>query len=89
MWIVSPATFSTDHLIPPGARIGGGVQLQHGVFTQADATVGFAKFFAGVRHSFTGQDSTFLSPSGGFVVGKKKLRGARQYLPQLPRAYTQ
>jgi outer membrane cobalamin receptor len=65
---------STDHLIPPGARVGGGVQLQHGLFTQADATFGPARFFAGVRHTFAGEDSRFLSPSGGFAVGHKRLR---------------
>jgi outer membrane receptor protein involved in Fe transport len=65
---------STDHLIPPGARIGGGVQLQHGVYSQADATLGPARFFGGLRHSFAGQDSKFLSPSGGFSLGHKRLR---------------
>ena len=65
---------STDHLIPSGQRQGGGTQLQHGLFSQADVTWGPARFFAGVRHSFAGGDSTFLSPNGGFVVGKKRLR---------------
>jgi outer membrane receptor protein involved in Fe transport len=32
------------------------------------------KLFGGVRHSFAGGGSEFLSPSGGFVVGKKRLR---------------
>jgi outer membrane cobalamin receptor len=65
---------STDHLVPSGLRVGGGTQLQHGVYGQADATLGPVKFFAGLRHSFAGQDSRFLSPNGGFVVGKKSLR---------------
>jgi outer membrane receptor protein involved in Fe transport len=65
---------STDHVSPTGSRIGGGVQLQHGVYTQADATLGPAKLFAGVRHSFAGQDSRFLSPSGGFALGRGRLR---------------
>jgi len=65
---------STDHLIPSGARIGGGVQLQHGLFAQADTTLGPARLFAGVRESWTGQNSTFVSPNGGFVVGRKHLR---------------
>jgi outer membrane cobalamin receptor len=65
---------STDHLVPSGLRVGGGTQLQHGVFGQADATLGPVKLFAGLRHSFAGQDSRFLSPNGGFVVGKKSLR---------------
>jgi outer membrane cobalamin receptor len=66
---------STDHLLPSGQRVGGGTQLQHGVYTQADATLGWVKLFGGVRHSFAGEGSRFLSPSGGLVVGKKRLRG--------------
>ena len=65
---------STDHLVPSGLRTGGGTQWQHGVFGQADATVGPVRFFGGLRHSFTGQGNTFLSPSGGLSVGKKSLR---------------
>ena len=65
---------STDHLIPTGQRVGGGTQLQHGVFGQADATLGPVKLFAGVRHSFAGMGNQFLSPNGGFVIGKKSLR---------------
>jgi outer membrane cobalamin receptor len=65
---------STDHLVSSGLRVGGGTQFQHGVYGQADATLGWVKLFAGVRHSFAGQGSRFLSPSGGFVVGKKRLR---------------
>ena len=64
---------STDHLLPSGLRSGGGTQLQHGVYGQADATLGWLKLFAGVRHSFAGEGSRFLSPSGGFVAGKKRL----------------
>jgi outer membrane cobalamin receptor len=64
---------STDHLVPPGARVGGGTQLQHGLYGQADGTFGPLRLFAGVRHSFAG-DSQFLSPNGGFVAGKKRLR---------------
>jgi len=65
---------STDHLVPSGLRVGGGTQLQHGVYGQADATFGPLRLFAGVRHSFAGQGSQFLSPNGGFVIGKKRLR---------------
>jgi outer membrane cobalamin receptor len=65
---------STDHLVPSGLRTGGGTQWQQGVFGQADATVGPARFFAGLRHSFTGQGNQFLSPSAGVTVGKKSLR---------------
>ena len=65
---------STDHLLPSGVRVGGGTQLQHGVYGQADVTLGWVKLFGGVRHSFAGEGSQFLSPSGGFVAGKKRLR---------------
>ncbi len=64
---------STDHLVPTGERVGGGTQLQHGVYGQADGTFGWLKLFTGVRHSVAG-DSQFLSPNGGFVAGKKRLR---------------
>jgi outer membrane cobalamin receptor len=63
----------TDHLVPSGLRVGGGTQLEHGVYGQGDVTFGTLRLFAGVRHSFAG-DSQFLSPNGGFVVGKKRLR---------------
>jgi outer membrane receptor protein involved in Fe transport len=66
---------STDHLVPSGERVGGGTQLQHGLFAQSDFQAGPARFFAGLRHSFTGEDSTFLSPSAGFSVGRGRLRG--------------
>jgi outer membrane receptor protein involved in Fe transport len=64
----------TDHLVPPALRIGGGTQLQHGIYSQADVSTGPARFFAGLRHTFAGQDSKFLAPSGGFVLGKSRLR---------------
>jgi outer membrane receptor protein involved in Fe transport len=64
----------TDHLVPPGLRIGGGTQLQHGIYSQADYSTGLLRLFAGVRHTFAGEDSRFLAPSGGLVLGKKRLR---------------
>jgi outer membrane cobalamin receptor len=66
---------TTDRLAPTGQRVGGGVQLEHGVFGQADFRLGPARFFAGMRHSFAGQGDTFLSPSAGFAIGKGRLRG--------------
>jgi outer membrane receptor protein involved in Fe transport len=66
---------STDHLVPSGLRVGGGSQLQHGIFGQLDAGLGPFKFFLGARHQFTAQDQTFFSPSGGIVVGKGRIRG--------------
>src|ERR1035438_1764988 len=65
---------STDHLPPRGVRVGGATQLQHGVYGQADVGLGWVKLFGEVRHSFAGEGSQFLSPSGGFVAGKKRLR---------------
>ena len=65
---------STDHLVPTGLRIGGGVQWQEGVFGQADRAVGPARFFAGLRENFTGS-TRFLSPSAGLAAGRKRLRG--------------
>jgi outer membrane receptor protein involved in Fe transport len=64
----------TDHLVPPALRIGGGTQLQHGIYSQADYSTGILRFFAGVRHTFAGEDSRFLAPSGGFVLGRGHLR---------------
>ena len=64
---------STDHLIPTGLRVGGGHQWQQGVFGQANATVGPARLFGGVRQSSSG-GNRFLSPSAGVVVGQKSLR---------------
>src|SRR5581483_4424560 len=68
------AGFSTDSLFPSGKRVGGGTMLQHGVFVQASRSLGAARFFAGARHSFTGQDRTFFSPSAGLVVGRGRWR---------------
>jgi outer membrane cobalamin receptor len=64
----------TDHLVPSGLRVGGGVQLQHGVFAQTDAAAGPVKIFAGLRHTFAGGDNRFLSPNAGIVLGRSKLR---------------
>lgn len=47
----------------------GGTLLEHGVFGQADAKLGPARFHAGIRHQFTGQGDTFVSPNGGITVG--------------------
>ena len=65
---------STDRLFATGERVGGGSQLQHGVFGQADASLGPFSFYGGIRHSYTGRGGTFLSPSGGVSVGRGRLR---------------
>ena len=65
---------STDSLFPTGERVGGGSTLQHGVFGQADASLGPFNFYGGIRHSFTGRGGTFVSPSAGVSVGRGRLR---------------
>ncbi|MGI8745936.1 MAG: TonB-dependent receptor plug domain-containing protein [Bryobacteraceae bacterium] len=60
---------STDKLLPTILRIGGGSQLEHGVFGQGDVTLGPLTFYAGARHHFTGRGETFFSPSGGVSIG--------------------
>ena len=54
---------STDHLFPTGLRIGGGTQLQHGVFGQFDVSAGPVKFFLGAREAVTGRTSRFSVPT--------------------------
>ena len=63
----------TDRLVAGGARIGGGVQVERGVFGQADVTVGSARLFAGGRETLIGH-TNFFSPSAGVAYGYKRLR---------------
>jgi outer membrane receptor protein involved in Fe transport len=65
---------STDLLVSGDIRKGGGSQTQHGTFAQLDAGTSTAKIFLGARHQFTGTDSRFFSPSGGFAVGRGIVR---------------
>jgi outer membrane receptor protein involved in Fe transport len=67
--------YSIDSLVPTGKRIGGGTQVQHGVFGQASGMFGAAQLFGGVRRHEAGQGNTFISPSGGIVAGRKWIRG--------------
>ena len=63
-------SYNTQKLTP-----GGGTLLKHGVFGQADLTVGRMRFFAGIRHQFTGQHGdTFVSPNGGIAIGAGQFR---------------
>jgi outer membrane cobalamin receptor len=63
-------SYSTQKLTP-----GGGTLLKHGVFGQADLGIGRIRFFAGIRHQFTGQHGdTFVSPNGGIAVGAGPFR---------------
>jgi outer membrane receptor protein involved in Fe transport len=67
----------TDHLVPSGLRVGGGSQLQNGVFAQADGELGGFHLYAGARGTFTGQGAEhtrFFSPSGGIAYGKHRWR---------------
>jgi outer membrane cobalamin receptor len=53
----------------------GGTLLEHGLFGQGDVTVGPARFFAGIRHQYTGQDgTTFVSPNAGATLGFHQFR---------------
>ena len=59
------------HVLTPS----GGTLLEHGVFGQGDLTIGPVRFFAGIRHQFTGErGETFVSPNGGIAVGAKQFR---------------
>ncbi len=63
-------SYSTRVLTP-----GGGTLLEHGLFGQADLNIGPVRFFAGLRHQFTGQHGeTFVSPNGGIAVGRGQFR---------------
>ncbi|MFL6448561.1 MAG: TonB-dependent receptor plug domain-containing protein [Bryobacteraceae bacterium] len=62
---------NNTHILTPG----GGTLLKHGVFGQADISFGPVRFFAGIRHQYTGvAGSTFVSPNGGIAYGYKELR---------------
>ncbi len=63
-------SYTTRTLTP-----GGGTLLEHGLFAQADLNLGPVRFFAGIRHQFTGQHGeTFVSPNGGVAIGAKQFR---------------
>jgi len=53
----------------------GGTLLEHGLFAQGDVAFGPARFFAGIRHQFTGQHGeTFVSPNAGATLGFHQFR---------------
>ncbi len=63
-------SYST-HILTPG----GGTLLEHGIFGQADVSIGPVEFFGGIRHQFTGQHGeTFVSPNAGMAIGAKQFR---------------
>jgi outer membrane cobalamin receptor len=62
----------------------GGTLLQHGLFAEGDYQLGPVRFFAGIRHQFTGlHGETFVSPNGGVSAGLGHFRlrasGYRSY----------
>jgi outer membrane cobalamin receptor len=63
----------TDRLVPTGDRIGGGIQVERGLFAQGDVSIGGLRLFAGGRESLIGH-TNFLSPSAGAAWGYKRLR---------------
>jgi outer membrane cobalamin receptor len=59
------------HVLTPS----GGTLIKHGLFAQGDIGFGPVRFFAGIRHEFTGQHGeTFVSPNGGVAVGIRNFR---------------
>ncbi len=60
---------STDHLFPSGSRVGGGVQLEHGVFAQVNYRVGSLQLFGGTRYQ-VGR----VNPSAGLAWGRSRFR---------------
>ena len=67
--------WSTDRLFPSGMRVGGGRQLQHGVYAQGSGALGPAKLYVGARQAATGRGGSFFSPNAGVVVGRGAWRG--------------
>lgn len=61
---------SVERLFPPGLRIGGGTRAQGGIFGQANATLGIARFYAGVREHFLSTNDAYFNPSGGVTLGR-------------------
>jgi outer membrane cobalamin receptor len=67
----------TDYLRPTGLRVGGGSQLQNGIFGQVDGELGAFHLYGGARGSFAGQGTqhtSFLSPSAGVAYGRHRWR---------------
>ena len=67
--------YSIETTIPTGFSNKGGVQWQRGAFSQVDVKAGPLKLFGGARVHAAGKQGAFLSPSGGFVIGKRQWRG--------------
>lgn len=65
---------SRETLFPAGARTGGGVQTQHGLFAQASAAAGPVRLFGGLRRHDPGRGAAFWMPSGGVAAGGERWR---------------
>jgi outer membrane cobalamin receptor len=52
----------------------GGTLLEHGLFGQGDIQFGRVRFYGGIRHQFTGEGDTFVSPNGGIAVAAGSFR---------------
>ncbi len=63
----------TDHLIPTGQRVGGGVQVERGLFGQGDVEIGPVRLYAGGRETLIGH-SNFFAPTAGIAYGHGRLR---------------
>ncbi len=66
--------YSLERVYPAGSRVGGGIQMQYGLFSQGDLAVGPMRFYGGVRGSDAGNGTAFWSPSGGITVGLERWR---------------
>lgn len=66
--------YSLERVYPTGSRVGGGTQLQYGLFSQGDFSLGILRFFGGLRGSDAGNGTAFWSPSGGVTVGLERWR---------------
>jgi len=65
---------STETVIPTGRRVGGGSQLQTGIFGQGDWKYRNLQLFFGSRGQYAGKAGTFYQPSGGLAYGKGPYR---------------
>ncbi|MDR3718499.1 MAG: TonB-dependent receptor [Bryobacteraceae bacterium] len=61
--------YSHEVFYPGAPTDHGGTLLQGGAFTQADATLGRVRLFAGFRAEDAANGAAFWSPSGGATVG--------------------
>ena len=80
---------STDHVVPTGQRVGGGTQLQHGIFGQADAALGPVKLFAGRPSQLCRDGQPVPQPQRRIRRRQEEPARPRQRLSQLPRPHVE